>query len=174
MMSFKRNARLAVLCVYICMGSTMGSVFPVIAHAPKGEAARNDAEKQRVTDKDKLQGTWLIMSISMQGKVIKREDKLDGWKETFDQDVTIQGDQFMHAQAIGGTFKLDETPAPRQINFPDKEGKLTFRGIYAFDGDTITMCVNGDGTSVRRPETFATKADMPFVLITLKKSPARK
>ena len=173
MMMFKLKK--SVLLALFCIGGAVVFRSPVLGQTPKAE--KKDvkfAELKNETDKDKLQGKWQIMSLAMSGKVIKREDKLGAWKETFEQEVTIQGDQFIHAQAKGGTFKLDETREPKQITFPDKDGKLTFRGIYRIDGDTITMCVNGDGTNARRPEEFATKEGTSLLLITLKKSPTKK
>lgn len=166
MMVFKLKYQAAILIAFVCIGS------PVLGHSPPG--AKTVAGKRSEADREKLQGKWHILSITMQGKVIKKEDHRGEWKETFDKEVTIQGDRFSHAMASEAKIKLDDTRTPKQITIQDKEGKLTFRGIYAIDGDTMTICINGDGTDVRRPEEFVSREGTPLLLIALKKSPAKK
>ncbi len=125
-------------------------------------------------DKEKLQGKWEIMSIAFEDKVIKREDKLGAWKDTFDKDLFVEGERFGAVGYSNAKIKLDDTRDPKQITIQDDDGKLTFRGIYALDGDTLKMCMNGDGNDVRRPEEFVTKKGTPLILVTLKKRPAEK
>ncbi|MGL4461150.1 MAG: TIGR03067 domain-containing protein [Planctomycetia bacterium] len=137
-------------------------------------AAEKVSVERGGSDKDKLQGKWRVMSISMQGQVVKREDAPEGWKNVFDKDVTVEGDKFIHAQPDGGRFQLDDARKPKQITFPDKDGVLNFQGIYAIDGDDLTLCVNGDGKAVLRPKEFTTKEGTPLVLVTLKKIPTKK
>lgn len=162
--------RAAVFLALAVVGGTTAVLSPAMGQAPKG----GNAGKPGGTDKDRLQGKWQITSIDMDGQVYKRGDKSDGWKSTFDTELVIQGDRLNHGPAANvGTFQLDDTQSPKQITFQDKDGKLTFRGIYAIDGDTVTLCVNGNGTDARRPAEFAAKEGTPIVLIALKKSQAR-
>ncbi len=46
--------------------------------------------------------------------------------------------------------------------------------ILSLDGDIFKMCMNGDGTSVCRPEEFVTKKGSPVMITTLKKLAAKK
>jgi uncharacterized protein (TIGR03067 family) len=125
-------------------------------------------------DKGKLQGKWQIASVAVDDKVIKREDVPKQWKGTFEKDLFVEGDRFGQVGYSKARFELDGTRAPKQITVRDDAGKLTFRGIYSLDGDTLKVCMNGDGSDVRRPEEFATKKGTPLLLIVLKKTPGDK
>ena len=127
-------------------------------------------------DQEKLQGRWRIESVAVQEQTVAREDRPASWKATFDTDVTINGDRFTHAQAAkeAAVIKLDETREPKQITLLSDDGKLKFRGIYRLLDDEITVCINGDGTDVRRPEEFVTKKGTPLVLLKLKKATAAR
>ncbi|WP_439624644.1 TIGR03067 domain-containing protein [Gemmata sp.] len=125
-------------------------------------------------DKEKLQGKWHIVSVAVEDTVIKREDVPREWKGTFEKDVLVEGDRFGQVGSSTARIELDETRTPKQITVRDDGGKLTFRGIYALDGDALKVCVNGDGSDVRRPEEFVTKKGTPLLLIVLKKTPADK
>jgi len=107
----------------------------------------------------------------MEEKVIKRDDSSSPWKETFQHDVVVEGDRLGQRKAGLGKFKLDDTRDPKQITIQDAEGKLTFRGIYALDGDKLKVCIGGDGTDVRRPEAFVTKKGATLILMELKRAP---
>jgi len=125
-------------------------------------------------DKEKLQGKWHIVSVAVEDKVIKREGVPQEWKGTFEKDLFVEGDRFGQVGASNAKIELDETRNPKQITVRADGGKLTFRGIYSLDGDTLKVCVNGDGSDVRRPEEFVTKKGTPLLLIELKKAPADK
>jgi uncharacterized protein (TIGR03067 family) len=126
------------------------------------------------SDKEKLQGKWQIMSIATEDKVIKREDKPAAWKGAFEKDLFVEGDRFGQVGYSNTKIKVDDTRDPKQITIHDDQGKLTYRGIYALNGDMLTVCVNGDGSDVRCPKEFATKKGTPLIVVTLKRRPAEK
>lgn len=132
------------------------------------------AAEKSATDQDKLQGKWEIVSFAVEDTVVKKEDKSAAWKGTFEKDLFVEKDRFGQVGASNAKLTLDDTRVPKQITVQDDDGKLTFRGIYALDGDTLKVCMNGDGTDVRRPEAFVTKKGTPLILVTLKKRPAGK
>ncbi len=72
-------------------------------------------DNKSVGNKKTLQGRWQIMSIGTQGKVVKREDGLDAWKQTFAKDVIVEGEMLMQAQSVenAAKFTLDETHDPK-------------------------------------------------------------
>jgi uncharacterized protein (TIGR03067 family) len=123
-------------------------------------------------DKGKLQGKWQIVSVAVEDKVIKREDVPKQWKGTFEKDLLVEGDRFGQVGYSSAKIEVDETRDPKHITVRDGGGKLTFRGIYSLDGDTLKVCMNGDGGDARRPEEFVTKKGTPLLLIVLKKAPA--
>jgi uncharacterized protein (TIGR03067 family) len=144
---------------------TTASLVTIGVHA----ADNKDAPQ---SDKEKLQGKWQILSIATEDKVIKREDRLGTWKSTFEKDLFVEGNRFGQVGYSNAKIQLDDTRNPKQITIQDDGGKLTFRGIYVLDGDTLKVCMNGDGSDVRRPEEFTTKKGAPLILVTLKKRPA--
>lgn len=125
-------------------------------------------------DKEKLQGKWQLVSIAVEGKIIEREGAPQEWKGTFEKDLLVKGDRFGQVDDSNAKIELDDARDPKQITVRDDDGKLTFRGIYTFDGDTLKVCMNGDGSDVRRPEEFVTKKGTPLLLIVLKKTPVDK
>jgi uncharacterized protein (TIGR03067 family) len=125
-------------------------------------------------DRGKLQGKWQIVSVAVEDSVIKREGVPREWKGTFEKDLFVEGDRFGQVGYSNAKIELDETRDPKQITVRADGGKFTFRGIYALDGDTLKVCMNGDGGDVRRPEEFVTKKGTPLVLIVLKRAPADK
>lgn len=120
-----------------------------------------------------IQGKWQILSIAFEDKVLRRENPLE-WKEAFQNDVLIRGDQLSQAGGGQGTFTLDDSRSPKQITVRDAEGKLAFRGIYAVQGDVLKVCFDGDGKSVRRPEEFATQKGTPLIVLELQRMNERK
>lgn len=125
-------------------------------------------------DKGKLQGKWQIVSVAVEDKVIERDGVPREWKGTFEKDLFVEGDRFGQVGYSEAKIKLDETRDPKQITIQSDDGKLTFRGIYALDGDTLKVCINGDGSDVRRPEEFATRKGSPLLLIVLNRAPTDK
>jgi uncharacterized protein (TIGR03067 family) len=125
-------------------------------------------------DKEKLQGKWHIVSVAVEDKVVKREDVPQEWKGAFEKDLFVERDRFGQVGHSNAKIEFDETRNPKQITVRDDGTKLTFRGIYSLDGDTLKVCLNGDGSDVRRPEEFVTKKGTPLLLIVLKKTPTDK
>jgi len=182
----------AVLFAVVCIGCTAAFLPPVAGPPPtaagqsptvaeppptvekKDENVQGTAGQQGETDKDRLQGKWQITSLTVEGKVIRRGDKLAEWKDVFLNDVLIEGERLGQVKPDKGKFKLDDTRNPKQITIQDADGKLTFRGIYAIEGDTLKVCINGDGTDVRRPEEFVAKKGTPVVIVEFKKASAKK
>lgn len=140
---------------------------------PAGVSAGDNKGAPR-GDKEKLQGKWHIVSIAVEDKVITREGAPKEWKGTFETDLFVEGDRFGQVGSGNAKIELDETRDPKQITVRDDGGKLTFRGIYSIDGDALKVCINGDGSDVRRPEEFVTRKGTPLLLIHLKKAPADK
>jgi uncharacterized protein (TIGR03067 family) len=108
-------------------------------------------------DVKKLQGTWTIVSIEVDGAKPtgpKVDEVLKTGTLTFDGN-TLQTKFPMKSDK--GTFKLDPDKKPKQIDVEfegrGKNGKPDL-GIYEFDGETLKLCfVSGGGP---RPTGFKT------------------
>ena len=143
--------RVAILC----------TVLIVAVFAPARAA---DGEKD---DKKTAQGTWAYETLEWNGKKIP-------FNQIKMTTVTFDGDKF--AIKIGdkvvssGTHKFDATKSPRTFDGTVTEGEgrgTTMLGIYKFDGDTLTGCVNLTGRE--RPTEFKTVENSETVLVTAKR-----
>ena len=68
-----------------------------------------------------------------------------------------------------GTYVLDGTKTPKQIDATTDGKAGTQTGIYAISGDTLKLCLSQQGR--RRPAEFATQKDSDTILIVLKRHP---
>jgi uncharacterized protein (TIGR03067 family) len=173
MRHFKIKNRILVLLALVGVGSTMVVLSPSRGATPSAEKKDQIAEVPQgqpgKSDKDKLQGNWQIVALDLGAMIIKLEDKSTQWKGTFEKEVFFQGDRYGQVGHSNSQFKLDETCDPKRITVYSDDGKHIFRGIYAIEGDTLKLCMNGDGKSTRHPEEFATKKGSPIILTTLKR-----
>jgi uncharacterized protein (TIGR03067 family) len=72
-----------------------------------------------------------------------------------------------------GTVRVDPSSKPAAVDFEHTEGALkgkAWKGIYALDGDTLTMCDNAPNLSKGRPAEFEAKSGSEYVLITFKRA----
>ena len=169
---------LAALFVSTCIFTTTTLPSPVLGQAQVSEkedrTATAVAGEHGESDKEKIQGNWQIISLDMGFNVIKRDDNLSEWRGTFSKDVFFKEDRHGQVGYSNSTFKLDETRVPKQITIYSNDGKTTFRGIYTLEGDTLKVCMNGDGASLCRPEEFVTTKGEPVVITTYKKIVPKK
>ena len=130
-----------------------------------GADAKDDVKKE----KEKLQGTW---------KCVKFEEKGES-REDADHRIVFDGDNFSVKRGdeaiIKGTFKLDPSKQPKEIDIEVKGGTRaegdvgkTAQGIYARDGDELKLCVHHPG-GTDRPKEFSAPAGSQRVCITLKR-----
>jgi uncharacterized protein (TIGR03067 family) len=127
-----------------------------------GPAMAQDARKEL----DRLQGTWQVVSLEVNGEKAPAE-ALKDFK------LLIKGDRASHQ--VGETteeslLKLDPSRNPRTVDFvivggTDK-GK-TMLGIYKLEGDMLTFCVAQPGTD--RPREFGSKPKSNIGLIVLRR-----
>ena len=122
-------------------------------------------DKAGATDKDKIQGTWMIVSGEKGGKPLPL-DKLKDIKIVFAGDkITFnnQGKTSEHA------FKLYPAKKPKEMDV-DFDGK-TGTGIYELDGNTLKVAHGELGDP--RPKEFASKegSNVTFMVMKREKSP---
>jgi uncharacterized protein (TIGR03067 family) len=112
-------------------------------------------EDKKKEDGEAIQGTWIIQSGG---------DATGGTMVFKRSEITMQFPK--NKDAFKGTFKLDPTKNPKQIDLQMKGGELN-RGIYVLDGDTLKIfAVPGPD----RPSTFP-KDSSPGLVVLKRKKP---
>jgi uncharacterized protein (TIGR03067 family) len=131
-------------------------------------------EPKKVADEDpgRLQGSWAMQSITMDGLVVPSAYTRTGR-------LVIEGDSYrltLDDQTIVSTFRLDSGKSPRQVDFTFTEGPQkgqTVQGIYEVDGDSLRIC-RGMRPAVERPREFAAPSDSGLILLTYKRAPGSR
>jgi uncharacterized protein (TIGR03067 family) len=105
------------------------------------------------TDLDRFQGTWYLVAAVEDGNVLP-QDKVKG------ETIVFKGDTFKFpgaaadATSKAGTFKLDETKTPKEIDSISTD-KVTMLGIYRMDENGYKICFAPAGKP--RPTDFASQ-----------------
>ena len=117
-------------------------------------------------DLDRLQGTWSIVSLEMDGQ------KMSGGGGQ----IVVRGNRFTTI-AMGasyeGTLVVRETGAPKSFDLLFEEGPEkgnTSLGIYELEGDTWKICLTTRGN--QRPKKFAAPPGTGIALETLQRGTA--
>jgi uncharacterized protein (TIGR03067 family) len=116
-----------------------------------------------------LQGTWTATKAERDGTAA---DDVVGHRLSF------TGNRFQIQSEDGkplyaGTVRVDPGAQPAAIDFEHTEGLLqgkVWQGIYALDGDTLTVCDNAPNLDEGRPATFEAKSGAGYVLITFRRA----
>lgn len=121
---------------------------------------------KKPTDLDKLQGTWRVTALEMDG-----DERPDGAFAA--ATITIHGTEFT-SQGMGdaytGTIELLPGKEPRAFDLVFTSGPpqgMRNHGIYKLAGDTWTICLATRGDA--RPKRFATRPDSGLALETLER-----
>ena len=118
---------------------------------------------QEKTDKERLQGTWLVVSVEKEGQ--KVESPKD--KETT---LTFTGDKAAfksEKKNEEGGFKIDAARKPKEIDLTSSKPGATeaMKGIYDFEGEALRIAFPGKPGG-GRPTGFDAK---DIVILTLKR-----
>jgi uncharacterized protein (TIGR03067 family) len=120
------------------------ALLPAAADAPASDAQ----------DLAKMQGDWMVVSITRDGMKLTNDEAQTLFR-------TVTGDKYtvfnFNKPVSKGTFKIDSTKKPKTIDStPSGRAKApTILGIYEFDGDTLKVCNAAPGEP--RPTSFEAK-----------------
>ena len=117
--------------------------------------------KKPAKDEDAIKGAWTMESGTRGGEAAS-EKLVKNFRVTFAADgkLTVRTKD----KDEEGTFKLDATKKPKEINF-GVNGK-NLEGIYTLEGDTLKLCVAEEGG---RPAEFKSPEGTKTMLMTLKR-----
>jgi uncharacterized protein (TIGR03067 family) len=118
---------------------------------------------------EKLKGTWKATSVQKDG-ADHPEYVRAGMQTVFtDNSMTISvGDDA--AAKTNSFYRLDPTKNPKEIDLIDSSGQPSGKGIYALDGDKLTLCTS----TADRPTSLATKQGDGLQLVVLKRAQGEK
>lgn len=136
------------------MRIALTALFCGVGLAASGVLADDKADLEQ--EIRKFQGAWTIESSTTGGKELPADD-LKALIVTFEgnQHTVKNGSEVIQV----GTQKLDPTKSPKTIDVTMSEGPSkgkVMRGIYKFDGDTLTVCFDPQGKN--RPTEFKSPA----------------
>jgi uncharacterized protein (TIGR03067 family) len=128
-----------------------------------GAFAKDDAEQ----DQKMLQGKWMLTSAVLNGTEVPKDD-IKG-------ELVFKENKYSYTagdgQAGAGTFKLDPSKKPKQLDAVPSEGDAkgqTFEEIYEIDGDSLKLCLALPGT--KRPTDFKSEAGSLHMLFIYKRA----
>jgi uncharacterized protein (TIGR03067 family) len=118
-------------------------------------------------DLDKLQGTWVMAALDINGKTTPT-DQFEGTT------LTIKGDKYI-VKVKDKTFEMhmqiDPGKTPKTIDMSYKDGPKqgqVHKGIYELEGDTFKIC-RGLNPEQERPIDFTTQPGSDLFVVTWKR-----
>jgi uncharacterized protein (TIGR03067 family) len=115
-----------------------------------------------------LQGIWSATKAERDGK---GADDVVGHRLAF-TDNRFQIRSKDGKRLYEGTFRAEPSTKPAAIDFEHTEGTLkgkAWKGIYALDADTLTICDNAPKLDKGRPAAFEARTGSGYILITFKR-----
>ena len=119
-------------------------------------------------DLQKLQGTWLTVSLVSEGKTVV-DEKLPPKPGPVTK-LIYEGNKWIvkvgDKTVATGTVKIDSTKTPKEIDILDESGAINDKSklaIYELEGDTYKYCIAPAGKP--RPTEFSAKEGSGNALI---------
>jgi uncharacterized protein (TIGR03067 family) len=151
-----KRAMSGVLALQLHAGSPMKVQFKNIRlnmlSSVEGGASTGDLKK--------LQGQWQMKNMEAEGNSVPSENITNIL-------VDIKGSAFKILNLgsdSGGTFTVDDSKRPKQIDVNHDGGGEILKGIYELNGDNFRVCYAKGAAA--RPEAFSTTSDSQQVMIT--------
>jgi uncharacterized protein (TIGR03067 family) len=126
---------------------------------------------EEAKDLERLQGTWVIVSLVEEGKAVPAADT-DLLEITIDKDVFTVKEK--GKTVLQHKIKLDPTAKPKQIDFTYLDGEdkgKTEPGIYVFEKDQVKLAL--DEKKKGRPTVFEGDGAASYSIMVIKKKPAK-
>jgi uncharacterized protein (TIGR03067 family) len=117
------------------------------------------------TDREKIQGVWLVESLQEDGKAAPDEKAIT--------EVVIKDDKIilkyakLRHEAIN-TFQLDGSTKLKSLDITAPGLKGSLPGVYQLEGDNLKLCWSTNPRGMR-PEEFVTKENSGRRLAILKR-----
>jgi uncharacterized protein (TIGR03067 family) len=126
------------------------------------------AEKDKdQADLDRLQGTWTMVSMEVEGHEVGDENIADKSAVYKGNRLSLMAGDTVRRQGI---VTLNAERTPKAMNTWDQDGPFadhTVPGIYEFEGDTLKVCFAQPGEE--RPKKFTSKEGTGFIYCVYKR-----
>ncbi|EMI15774.1 secreted protein containing Conserved hypothetical protein CHP03067, planctomycetes domain protein [Rhodopirellula maiorica SM1] len=137
----------------------------LLTSVASAEEAKDEAIRK---DRKKIEGTWQIVGLVVNGNKTKDEDAKKLTVVNDDKGIWSlwSGD----SKVTMGTSTFDPTTKPKRINFTPTEGDAKgdlFLGIYQLGKNARKLCFAPSGKD--RPTEFSSTAENQHILVTLKR-----
>ena len=117
----------------------------------------------------KLLGAWAATRAQRDGEAVN---------DVVGHRLTFTGNRFQIQSQDGkplyaGTVRINPSASPSAIDFQHTDGELkgkAWKGIYALDGDRLTICDNAANLDKGRPTAFEAKSGSGYVLIAFRRA----
>jgi uncharacterized protein (TIGR03067 family) len=118
------------------------------------------------TDRDRLQGTWEAVELTVQGRPVAAKGfRLQVKGDTMTITANAKGEHTFHLDPKATPRALDLTPTTGPV-----KGQRTPVGIYEWDGDRLRLCLDDNARrEADRPKEFKSTTDKASVLAVLKR-----
>jgi RNA polymerase sigma factor (sigma-70 family) len=173
----KRTVATTLLLTVCAIGSAgLFTYHRLAAGEPEDKRAvkENKKAKAPATDKEKIQGTWEVVELVINGKKELPNEQGKGV-------IVIKGDKLSFLVREKGTdaeksrkeftIKLNPSKKPKEIDTDSLDGSHKGEktgGIYELDGDKLKLCLPND-SDIKRPSIFESEAGSQLCLFTLKR-----
>jgi uncharacterized protein (TIGR03067 family) len=161
-------------------------VAALLLVTPFASGAGDKKEKaggKKKGDLELVQGSWLLISVEVDGKQLSAKD-VDPFTAIFMSkgvEFVVAGEKVLLKVPPGKlpegelppaiTFKINPKARPKSVDISVKhkvDGEaITAKGIYALEGNRLTLCLSNPG--VARPTEFKTKGHKDWVLGVFKR-----
>ncbi len=152
----------------------LGLLLPILLSAlsPGDDGGKpTDAEIQRAHEM--LAGSWQFLSINDKGEIlgprlVESRFARDGILTIADRRMTIANP--VTGEKRTATYRIDPSKSPRRIDLFTRDDRL-LRGIYKFENDNLTLCLQPDEAG-SIPADFSATEGSDRILIRLIAMPA--
>jgi uncharacterized protein (TIGR03067 family) len=126
------------------------------------------AEKPANNDKNKLQGTWSLVSVEIDKNALSMDDLKNA-------KLVVKREHYsftLGETRLEITFKMDAGKNPKTIDLTVVEGPekgKVYRGIYKLEGDIYTICRTNEPDK-DRPTKFGTEPGSGLIMVVWKRA----
>jgi uncharacterized protein (TIGR03067 family) len=130
-------------------------------------AADNPKSASVKKDPEKLQGTWKLVSLEVNGEQI-------ALKSLERSRLVVTGEKYhfqLDKMALDLTFQMDPAKKPKAIDLKIVSGPYkgkVYHGIYTLEGDTFKICRHSEPDK-DRPTAFVTKENSGLMMVVWKR-----